>query len=156
MHSCESGLSERKQFRVDDGEHGLTAAVTMSQRPPDHIQQTLGQQEGRQEPHICTQDSRTWEHLGWRMWRNLVLCCGFGCDSYPYWSSCGPHVGLCTPAPPEATHGQSLSPWPSLQKAEEQSHLPASDRAASRQRSAQLDHICACRQINNIKWTQTC
>lgn len=54
VHSCECGFSERKQFRVDDGEHGLTAAVTMSQRPPDHIQQTLGQQERRQEPHILT------------------------------------------------------------------------------------------------------
>lgn len=61
VHSCECGLSKRKQFRVDDGEHGLTTAVTVTQRPPDHIQQTLGQQE----PHICTQDRRTCEPLGW-------------------------------------------------------------------------------------------
>lgn len=54
VHSSEWRLSERKEFGVDDGEHGLTATVTVTKRPSHNVQKTLGQQE----VDICLKDNR--------------------------------------------------------------------------------------------------
>ena len=49
VHPSQWGLSEGEELGVDDGEHGLAAAVTVAQGAQQYVQETLGQQEGRQE-----------------------------------------------------------------------------------------------------------
>lgn len=48
MYSCQRSVSEGEEFGVDDGEHGLAAAVAVTQREPQQVQQALRQTDGRQ------------------------------------------------------------------------------------------------------------
>lgn len=52
MDSCQRGVTEREEFGVDDGEHGLAAAVTMSQREVEQVQQALWEGDGRQQVQL--------------------------------------------------------------------------------------------------------
>lgn len=38
VHSCQGGVPEREQLGVDDGEHGLAAAVAVTQRELQQVQ----------------------------------------------------------------------------------------------------------------------
>lgn len=42
MHSCQYGVTEGKEFGVDDGEHGLTAAMAVPQGKKQQVLETLG------------------------------------------------------------------------------------------------------------------
>ena len=54
MDSRQSCLSQGEKLGVDDGKHGLAAAVAVSQRALQEVQQALRQQDGRQDLHTCT------------------------------------------------------------------------------------------------------
>lgn len=49
VDACQRRVAQREHFGVDDGEHGLAAAVAVSQRVPQQVQQTLGEVDGRQQ-----------------------------------------------------------------------------------------------------------
>lgn len=52
MNSCQCGVTEGEEFGVDDGEHGLTAAVAVSQGEPQQVQQALRETDGRQQAEV--------------------------------------------------------------------------------------------------------
>lgn len=43
VHSSQCCVSEREEFGVDDGEHGLTAAMAVTQRTLEQLEQAGGQ-----------------------------------------------------------------------------------------------------------------
>lgn len=49
VHSSQCGVSEGEMFGVDDGEHGLTTVMAVTQRTLEQLEQAGGQQERRQE-----------------------------------------------------------------------------------------------------------
>lgn len=53
VHSCQSGVTEREEFGEDDCEHGLTAAVAVSQGELQQVQQALWEADGRQQVEVC-------------------------------------------------------------------------------------------------------
>lgn len=48
VHSCQDCVTEREEFGVDDGEHGLAAAVAVTQGELQQVQQALWEAYGRQ------------------------------------------------------------------------------------------------------------
>lgn len=52
VHSSQCGVSEGEEFWIDNGEHGLTAAMAVTQRTLEQLQQAGGQQERRQERRV--------------------------------------------------------------------------------------------------------
>lgn len=42
VHPSQRGLPQGEELGVDDGEHGLAAAVTVAQGPAQHVQQAPG------------------------------------------------------------------------------------------------------------------
>ena len=52
MHSCQGGVTEGEEFRVDDGEHGLAAAVAVTQRELQQVQQALWEGDGGQQIEV--------------------------------------------------------------------------------------------------------
>lgn len=52
MHSCQCGVTEGEEFGVDDGEHGLTAAVAVSKGELQQVQQALWEADGRQQAEV--------------------------------------------------------------------------------------------------------
>lgn len=52
MHSCQGGFTKGEEFGVDDGEHGLAAAVAVTQGELKQVQQALGERDGRQQIQV--------------------------------------------------------------------------------------------------------
>lgn len=52
VHSSQCGVSEAEEFGVDDGEHELTAAMAVTQRTLEQLEQAGGQQERWQERRV--------------------------------------------------------------------------------------------------------
>lgn len=49
MNSCQHGVAQGEDFGVDAGEHGLAAAVAVSQGEAQQVQQALWEAGGRQQ-----------------------------------------------------------------------------------------------------------
>lgn len=52
VHSCQSSVTQGEEFWVDDGEHGLAAAVTVAQWELQQVQQALWEGDGRQQAEV--------------------------------------------------------------------------------------------------------
>lgn len=52
MHPRQRRGAEREELGVDDGEHGLKAAVAVSQRETQQVQQALGEADGGQQVEV--------------------------------------------------------------------------------------------------------
>lgn len=68
VHPCQGGVAEGEQLGVDDGEHGLAAAVAVAQGELQQVQQTLWEYDGRHEVQLCKENS-TGTH------NSFLLCC---------------------------------------------------------------------------------
>lgn len=53
VHSCQDCVTEREEFGVDDGEHGLAAAVAVTQGELQQVQQALWEAYWRQTVEVC-------------------------------------------------------------------------------------------------------
>lgn len=52
MNSCQHGVTEGKEFGVDAGEHGLAAAVAVSQGELQQVQEALREAGRRQQVEL--------------------------------------------------------------------------------------------------------
>lgn len=58
MHSGQGGVTEGEELWEDDGEHGLAAAVAVSQRELQQVQQALWEGDGRQQVELYKEENQ--------------------------------------------------------------------------------------------------
>lgn len=52
VYSCQHSITEGEEFGEDDGEHGLTTAMAVTQGELQQIQQALWEADGRQQAEV--------------------------------------------------------------------------------------------------------